>query len=126
MATDSALIYGTLDTQASTAWIEAQAGITMAMLELNWASFEPRPRHRVRLLPGHHEVLPAGLPGRRAARHPRPGPAEPAVLGVLPARRQLRGPERPRPPRGGRGVQPGRPPRRRPLPVPGRRAPADV
>ena len=43
MATDSALIYGTLDTQASTAWIEAQAGITMAMLELNWASFEPRP-----------------------------------------------------------------------------------
>jgi hypothetical protein len=43
MATDSALIYGTLDTQPSTAWIEGQAGITMAMLELNWASFEPRP-----------------------------------------------------------------------------------
>src|ERR1019366_2709144 len=43
MATDSALIYGTLDTQASTAWTEAQAGITMAMLELNRARFEPRP-----------------------------------------------------------------------------------
>jgi hypothetical protein len=43
MAIDSAPIYGTLDTQPSTASIEGQAGITMAMLELNWASFEPRP-----------------------------------------------------------------------------------
>ena len=43
MSTDSALSYGTLDTQASTAGIESQAGVTMAMLELNWASFEPRP-----------------------------------------------------------------------------------
>ena len=43
MSPDSALSYGTLDTQASTAGIERQAGITMAMFELNWASFEPRP-----------------------------------------------------------------------------------
>src|SRR5712691_2907379 len=43
MPTDPALIYGTLDTQGSTAAIESHAGITMAMLELNWASFEPRP-----------------------------------------------------------------------------------
>jgi hypothetical protein len=43
MSTDSALRYGTLGTQASTAGIESQAGVTMAMLELNWASFEPRP-----------------------------------------------------------------------------------
>jgi hypothetical protein len=43
MSTDPALIYGTLGTQASTAGIESQAGATMAMLELNWASFEPRP-----------------------------------------------------------------------------------
>jgi hypothetical protein len=43
MSTDSALSYGTLDTQASTAGIESQAGVTMAMFELNWASFEPRP-----------------------------------------------------------------------------------
>jgi hypothetical protein len=42
MSTDSALSYGTLDTQASTAGIESQAGVTMAMFELNWASFEPR------------------------------------------------------------------------------------
>jgi hypothetical protein len=43
MSTDSALSYGTLGTQASTAGIESQAGVTMAMLELNWGSFEPRP-----------------------------------------------------------------------------------
>ena len=43
MPNASALIYGTLDTQASTAPIESHAGIAMAMLELNWASFEPRP-----------------------------------------------------------------------------------
>jgi hypothetical protein len=43
MSTDPALSYGTLGTQASTAGIESQAGVTMAMLELNWASFEPRP-----------------------------------------------------------------------------------
>src|SRR5471030_447307 len=43
MSTDSALIYGTLRSQASTAGIESQAGVTMAMLELNWASFEPQP-----------------------------------------------------------------------------------
>jgi len=43
MSTDPALTYGTLDTQASTAGIESQAGVTMAMFELNWASFEPTP-----------------------------------------------------------------------------------
>ena len=43
MPTDPTLIYGTLDTQASTAAAEAQAGVAMAMFELNWASFEPRP-----------------------------------------------------------------------------------
>jgi hypothetical protein len=36
------VIYGTLDTQASTAATEARAGVSMAMLELNWGSFEPR------------------------------------------------------------------------------------
>ncbi len=35
--------YGTLDTQPDTAATESRAGITMAMFELNWASFEPRP-----------------------------------------------------------------------------------
>jgi len=43
MSTDAALSYGTLDTQASTAGIESQAGVTTAMFELNRASFEPRP-----------------------------------------------------------------------------------
>ena len=43
MRTSPALIYGTLDTQASTAAFESRAGIAMAMFELNWASFEPRP-----------------------------------------------------------------------------------
>ena len=43
MSTGSVLSYGTLDTQASTAGIESQAGVTMAVFELNWASFEPRP-----------------------------------------------------------------------------------
>jgi hypothetical protein len=43
MSTDSAPRYGTLGTQAGTAGIESQAGVTMAMLELNWAAFEPRP-----------------------------------------------------------------------------------
>jgi hypothetical protein len=43
MSNDTMLSYGTLDTQADTAAIESQAGITMAMFELNWASFEPRP-----------------------------------------------------------------------------------
>jgi hypothetical protein len=40
------VIYGTLDTQASTAATEARAGVSMAMLELNWASYQPR-RHVV-------------------------------------------------------------------------------
>ena len=35
------IIYGTLDTQTSTAATEAKAGVSMAMFELNWASFEP-------------------------------------------------------------------------------------
>jgi hypothetical protein len=43
MSSDSALSYGTLDTRPGTAEIERQAGVTMAMFELNWASFEPRP-----------------------------------------------------------------------------------
>jgi F5/8 type C domain len=33
--------YGTLDTQTSTAATEAKSGVSMAMFELNWASFEP-------------------------------------------------------------------------------------
>jgi hypothetical protein len=37
------MIYGTLETQAGTAGTEAGAGVGMAMLELSWASFEPRP-----------------------------------------------------------------------------------
>jgi hypothetical protein len=36
------MIYGTLDTQANTAATEARAGVSMAMFELNWASFEPQ------------------------------------------------------------------------------------
>jgi hypothetical protein len=40
-AATTPMIYGTLDTQTSTAATEAKAGVTMAMLELNWASFEP-------------------------------------------------------------------------------------
>jgi PAS domain S-box-containing protein len=83
-------------------------------------------RRGVRLLPGHHAVLPAGLPDRRAARHPRPGPALPAVLGVLPPRQQLRGPERRRLRRGRLRLQPGRPLRRRTVSVPGRRRPPAV
>jgi hypothetical protein len=37
------VIFGTLDTQPGTAGTEARAGVTMAMLELNWGEFEPRP-----------------------------------------------------------------------------------
>jgi hypothetical protein len=40
-ATTPNLIYGTLDTQTSTAATEAKAGVSMAMFELNWSSFEP-------------------------------------------------------------------------------------
>jgi hypothetical protein len=40
-AATTPLIYGTLDTQTSTAATEDKAGVTMAMLELNWSSFEP-------------------------------------------------------------------------------------
>jgi hypothetical protein len=36
------MIYGTLDTQTNTAAIEAEAGVSMAMFELNWSSFEPQ------------------------------------------------------------------------------------
>ena len=43
MLMDTGPSYGTLDTQPDTAAIESRAGITMAMFELNWASFEPRP-----------------------------------------------------------------------------------
>ena len=41
-ATAQSLIFGTLDTQTSTAVKEDQAGVSMAMFELNWASFEPQ------------------------------------------------------------------------------------
>jgi hypothetical protein len=40
-AAASPVIWGTLDTQAGTAAAEDKAGVTMAMLELNWSSFEP-------------------------------------------------------------------------------------
>jgi hypothetical protein len=40
-ATTPSMSYGTLDTQTSTAATEAKAGVSMAMLELNWSSFEP-------------------------------------------------------------------------------------
>jgi hypothetical protein len=43
MLIDTRLSYGTLDTQADTAATESRAGISMAMFELNWGSFEPRP-----------------------------------------------------------------------------------
>jgi hypothetical protein len=39
--TTPGIIYGTLDTQTATAATEDKAGVTMAMLELNWSSFEP-------------------------------------------------------------------------------------
>jgi hypothetical protein len=35
------MLFGTLDTQASTAQTEKKDGISVAMFELNWASFEP-------------------------------------------------------------------------------------
>jgi hypothetical protein len=41
-AATTPIIYGTLDTQASTAAAEDKAGVTMAMLELSWSSFEPQ------------------------------------------------------------------------------------
>src|SRR5437879_5039113 len=41
-ATASPIIWGTLDTQPGTAATEDKAGVTMAMLELNWSSFEPK------------------------------------------------------------------------------------
>jgi hypothetical protein len=41
-AATSPVIYGTLDTQPGTAATEDKAGVTMAMLELNWSSFEPK------------------------------------------------------------------------------------
>jgi F5/8 type C domain len=40
-ATTPGIIYGTLDTQTATAATESQAGVKMAMFELNWSSFEP-------------------------------------------------------------------------------------
>src|ERR1700729_3004203 len=40
-AAATAPIWGTLDTQTSTAATEAAAGIGMAMFEFNWAAFEP-------------------------------------------------------------------------------------
>jgi hypothetical protein len=41
-AATTPIIYGTLDTQTGTAAAEDKAGVTMAMLELNWSSFEPK------------------------------------------------------------------------------------
>src|SRR5471032_3158186 len=35
-------LFGTLDTQKNTITAEKAAGISVAMFELNWASFEPR------------------------------------------------------------------------------------
>jgi hypothetical protein len=39
--TTPAPLWGTLDTETATAATEDSAGVTMAMFELNWASFEP-------------------------------------------------------------------------------------
>lgn len=41
-STSPSPVFGTLDTQPSSAATEANAGISNAMFELNWASFEPR------------------------------------------------------------------------------------
>jgi hypothetical protein len=41
-STGPAITWGTLDTQPGTAAAEDHAGITMAMFEFSWASFEPR------------------------------------------------------------------------------------
>ncbi len=41
LAGSQSVIFGTLDTQPGTAAAENRAGVTMAMFELNWASFEP-------------------------------------------------------------------------------------
>jgi hypothetical protein len=40
-STTSSPLWGTLDTETGTAATEDSAGVTMAMFELNWASFEP-------------------------------------------------------------------------------------
>ncbi len=40
-STPSSLLWGTLDTQTGHAATESRAGVTMAMFEFNWASFEP-------------------------------------------------------------------------------------
>jgi hypothetical protein len=40
-STPSSLLWGTLDTQTGHAATEDHAGVTMAMFEFNWASFEP-------------------------------------------------------------------------------------
>src|SRR4249919_1542850 len=40
-STTPTLTYGTLDTQPGNATVEHKAGVTNAMFEFNWASFEP-------------------------------------------------------------------------------------
>jgi hypothetical protein len=42
-ASEPTMLYGTLDTRASTAATEAALGVGMAMFEFDWASFEPEP-----------------------------------------------------------------------------------
>jgi Beta-galactosidase len=41
-AATPSLLFGTLDSQMSTAAAEAKAGVSVAMFELDWASFEPK------------------------------------------------------------------------------------
>lgn len=75
-------LFGTLDTPASTAMIESQAGVSVAMFEFNWPSFEPSPGIFSASYRATMQSCLQAYQGRNA-RHPGARPAEPAAASYL-------------------------------------------
>src|ERR1017187_8917728 len=72
----SSPLWGTLDTQTGTAATEDHAGVTLAMFEFNWASFEPSKGVFSASLPAPMRSQLAAYQAARTARHPGPGHTE--------------------------------------------------
>ena len=83
----------TLGTNPTYATQESTGGVKVAMMELNWSSYEPQ--QGVFNLTYEKQMQTVRLAqGGRDAGHPRPGPAFHSGLGEEPAKRDLRRPGR--------------------------------
>ena len=120
-STTPTLTYGTLDTQPGNAAAEHKAGVTNAMFEFNWASFEPT---QGVLSASYLATMKSELAAYAAAGQKVTlglGLENPPSWVFKLANSHLHRPDRRRLPGREPGLQRRRPVRRRDLPVPGRR-----